>query len=353
MSADGNRADSFRSGLDLAREAFALAPGDDKGFEQLERRVAAFQREHNPFYDRFCQAAPEGGMWLPVEAFGLANVATFNTTEAEALFLSSGTSSTARSRHFVRSLDVYHESVVRAFNSVVGSDRITFLAHLPGYADAGASEIDGAPARSSLVQMAHAIMQANADAADSGFFLDDVTPLLEALSVTPTSRPRVVLLGAAFGLLDLAESDLTASFGPDDLIIETGGMKTHRREISRDELHSRIASGFSVSRAQVWSEYGMCELFSQFYLAGAGQFVGPPWARVVVLDPDDPTQILPSGEVGRIAVIDLANVFTASRLLTSDRGMMTADGFQVLGRLSGAALRGCNFLVETALQASR
>jgi hypothetical protein len=64
-----------------------------------------------------------------------------------------------------------------------------------------------------------------------------------------------------------------------------------------------------------------------------------------ILDPDDPAREAGEGEPGALALFDLANVYTVSAILTQDRAVRRETGFEVLGRLSAAELRGCNFLL--------
>ena len=90
----------------------------------------------------------------------------------------------------------------------------------------------------------------------------------------------------------------------------------------------------------------MCELLSQAYTRGGSVYFPPPWMRFAVVDPIDPASERPEGVPGALAVVDLANVYSASWILTEDIAVRRGDGFEVLGRLRGADLRGCNFLVE-------
>jgi hypothetical protein len=158
----------------------------------------------------------------------------------------------------------------------------------------------------------------------------------------------VFVLGTAFGLLDWMEAGPCEL--PDEVrVLETGGMKTHRREMNRDDLHASLAEGLGVPRPRIGSEYGMCELMSQFYMSDDGLFRGPPWVRFAILDPDRPDSEMDEGVAGALAVFDLANLYSVCAVLTQDRAMRRGDGFELLGRLSGAELRGCNFLLEETL----
>ncbi len=90
----------------------------------------------------------------------------------------------------------------------------------------------------------------------------------------------------------------------------------------------------------------MCELLSQCYTDGGEIFHTPPWMRFEILDFDNPDRVLSDGEPGMLAVLYLANMYSVSSILTEDKAVKRADGFEVLGRLKTAELRGCNFLLE-------
>lgn len=310
-------------------------------FAAAAQAVFAYQRAENAVYRRYCKEKTWVGWqrapYLPVDAFKHAPVTTFPPNEAEHVFESSGTGRGVASTHYVRRLDLYERVVKAHFEAVFGTGPFTFVAHLPDYAERGK--------RSSLLHMVDTLIRTYGDA-HSGFFLDDPTLLSRAIAHSAEQGTALLLFGAAFGLLDLLDADAWRL--PDDaIVIETGGMKTHRREISRDELHGRLADGFGLAEDRIRSEYGMCELMSQCYTRGDHVFFPPPWMRFRVVDLDDPTREVPEGQPGALAIFDLANVFTVSALQTQDRAVRVGDGFRVLGRLSQAELRGCNFLVES------
>ncbi|MDE2957730.1 MAG: hypothetical protein OXU68_12090 [Bacteroidota bacterium] len=300
---------------------------EGQSFLTMARAVQDYQRAHCRMY------AAYGLDHLPVEAFKRVPVTTFDPAEAEAVFESSGTGQSAVSRHYVRCLQVYRRSVCTHFAAVAGPGPFTILAHLPGYA----------VQTSSLVCMVQLLME-RFGTAESAFFLDDCLPLERAMA---GSAAPIVLFGAAFGLLDLVDRQVWP-LPADSLVIETGGMKTYRQAITRSELHQRLAEGFGLPTRRIWSEYGMCELMSQAYAKGGGVYQPPPWMRVSVVDSQQPDRVLPDGEPGALAVIDLANLYSVSWLLTEDLGVGHRHGFEVLGRLPASALRGCNFLIPSA-----
>lgn len=313
-------------------------------FDEMARAVFDFQRTANTLYGRYCKALqarfvdaaeiePHRLPFLPVEAFKHGAVTTFDPAESVAVFRSSDTSGGGRSRHYVRDLRIYERALTAGFSEAFGSARWRIAAYLPEYAP-----------DSSLVYMMHRLIAERGEEG-SGFILSDPDALDAAAEASRRDGTRLMLFGAAFGLVDLV-AGRKYSLPENALVVETGGMKTHRRQITRHELHGRLAEGFSIPRANVRSEYGMCELMSQCYTRGGEAFTPPPWMRCYVMDPLDPQRVVDDGLPGILAIVDLANLYTCSFLLTGDRAVRRSDGFEILGRLTGAELRGCNFLLE-------
>ncbi len=313
------------SPLDVARQfTRPQEPGD---FDRMACALRAFQKANCSVYARFDHT------YLPIAAFKHATVACFDPEEAAKVFRSSGTSGHAPSLHYVRDLEFYERAIRTHFLTVFGAGPFTLKAHLPGYA-----------ADSSLVYMLQRLIKWFGDS-ESGFFLDDLQVLERAIRHSTANKTQLLLFGAAFGLLSLVEARQWA-LPPSGRIVETGGMKTHRRSVTRSELHALLAQGFDIRREQVWSEFGMCELLSQAYARGSSVYFPPPWMRVSVFDPERIEQPLPAGQVGVLGVIDLANVYTVSAIMTEDLGVQRGGGFEVVGRLRQSELRGCNFLLD-------
>ena len=127
-------------------------------------------------------------------------------------------------------------------------------------------------------------------------------------------------------------------------MMETGGMKGRRKEITRTELHSIYKKSLGIEN--VHSEYGMTELLSQAYSKGEGKFICPPWMKIVISNLNDPREFLPNGKTGRINIIDLANIDSCAFISTDDMGKINEDGsFEISGRIDQSDVRGCNLLV--------
>lgn len=321
---------------------------DKISFVKKAQKVFDYQFEHNSVYRQYCKAlgvtdieSPKEAPLLPVRAFKDARVLAVEenlrlNTQDSILFKSSGTSNMQCSVHYVKDASIYNQSLLQGFREFYDLDSSIIWGYMPGYTE---------NSHSSLNYMVQKLMEQD----DSGLshFLPLNEPLQsEEISKVERSGKQLIIFGAAFGLLDLLEMKKIA-LPSNSIIIETGGMKTHRREISRDELHLKLARGFELDTSRIHSEYGMCELLSQAYATGGKWFHTVPWMNVSIRHPDNPFEKMSPYKEGLVGVIDLANVHSCSFLLTGDRGMIDKKGrFQVMGRWNPQDLRGCNFLIE-------
>lgn len=273
---------------------------------------------------------------MPIEVFRDVKV-TLLRKDSEAVFKSSGTTGMVRSEHHVPYVDIYKKAIWEGLNFFYPIDEFVFLGYTPGY--------DQNP-NSSLVWMINYMI--SQDKTGLSRFLPIGEPVsIELINQISSSNKRIMLFGAAFGLIELVEK-FPNQLPPDSIVMETGGMKTFRKEMSRDAMHQQLALGFGLPLSQVHSEYGMTELLSQGYSRGSEWFDTPPWMKVTIRNPENPSELMPIGQQGLIGIIDLANWATLPFLLTGDRGVQRKDGsFKVLGRWNSYFLRGCNFLLES------
>lgn len=316
-------------------------------FSEKALQIFEYQKKHNPVYKKFCEALGIHQIQsvrqiplLPIEAFKDAEVITHSDSRVsrhkQQYFQSSGTTGMQRSRHFVPDAEIYRQSVLRGMQYFYALDDFVIWAYTPGYAQ---------NPHSSLIYMLNILIE-NDKSGMSRFLELDTALITDEVKKIQESGKKLMLFGAAFGLLDLAELS-EAVLPPTSIILETGGMKTFRREISKQELHQKLADGFGLPKQQIHSEYGMAELLSQAYSTGDEWFTCVPWMQISIRNPDNPMEILPFGEEGLIGMMDLANVHSCAFILTGDRGLQRPDGaFQVLGRWNPKNLRGCNFLID-------
>ncbi len=270
--------------------------------------------------------------FLPIQFFKTHDVLSKPKSGNETLFLSSGTGSVGRSKHLVSDITIYEQSFRIAYQLKFGDPKNqVILALLPNYLEQG---------NSSLVYMVNHLINRTENEL-SGFLLNDFDEIRERYKSAMSSGKKVVIFGVSYALLDLAEQGFDLSKA---IIIETGGMKGRRDELSKAELHERIINGLGVE--YVSSEYGMTELLSQAYSKRNGVFQTPPWMKVVFSDVYDPLTVVSGDSTSIINVIDLANINSCSFIQTQDLGRKVDDGFVLEGRLDLSDIRGCNLMVD-------
>jgi hypothetical protein len=326
---------------DLRKKIFNIR--NQTEFLQIALDIFNYQRDNNDIYNNFLSGMGRSRIipdtlsdipFLPVEFFRNHKVVT-GDLPVEMIFKSSGTTGFTPGKHYVNDLSLYEGSFLRTFNLFYGDPGDYLIAALlPSY-----TEREG----SSLVYMADKLMRMSRYS-QSGFYKGNDEELISVIVKAKKEHQKILLLGVSFALLDLAEK-----YSPDFsgiIIMETGGMKGRRRELTRTELHTILKEKFNVPL--IHSEYGMTELLSQAYSKGNGIFHCPPWMKIVIRDPHDPLSIYKeSGKTGGISIIDLANFNSCTFISTSDLGRLHEDGgFEVLGRFDNSDIRGCNLLVE-------
>jgi hypothetical protein len=319
----------------LEQKIFSIRNTED--FHKIALEVFQFQFEHCSIYRSFAQqlnkTAPTGIAeipFLPISFFKTHRVTVAPTHELH--FKSSGTTNSERSSHFVFSKDVYKHSFEQFYREIIGDpENQVILALLPNYLEQGDS---------SLVFMVNELIECTGDRT-SGFVLGDMSELKTRYDIGRSLGKQVVIFGVSYALFDLAEAKLDLS---EALIIETGGMKGRRKELTKEELHQLICSGTGAS--YVISEYGMTELLSQGYSNKEGYFNFPKWMAILLRDVNDPLHYVEENRTGGINVIDLANLYSCSFIATQDLGVYEAQGLKLKGRYDHSDIRGCNLLVQ-------
>lgn len=270
--------------------------------------------------------------FLPVSFYKTQKVVTGEQDEDTVFFSSSTTTSDVAGRHYVKDMVLYNESLLTGFRQFYGEPAdYAILALLPSYL-----QRKGA----SLVHMAQVLMDESGHE-HNGFYLDEFERLHHVLTQLEKTGQKVLLLGVTFALLDFFEQYPMQL--QNTIVMETGGMKGRRRELTRTEVHEFIKSKSGL--AQVHSEYGMTELLSQAYALHDGIFRSSHTMKVLVRDVNDPLDVQLRG-TGCINVIDLTNVHSCAFIATDDMVRVYEDGsFEVLGRADHSVLRGCNLMV--------
>lgn len=309
----------------------------DEEFKNVALQIYEYQRKSNPVYSEFVDLLkwpePKGLSeipFLPIEFFKTKKVVS--TGDPVMLrFKSSGTGGD-RSSHYISDPALYHQSFSISYRQFIGEpeDQI-ILALLPNYLEQGDS---------SLVYMVEQLIRQSKNE-HSGFVLNEFSELFARYDKALKSGKQVVIFGVSYALLDLSESERDLNKA---IIIETGGMKGRRKELTKAELHSILSEKLKPNR--IFSEYGMTELLSQAYCSEDLIFKSPAWMKVLIRDVNDPFSYLENGKTGGINIIDLANMHSCSFIATQDLGKITNSGFEIVGRFDNSEIRGCNLLVQ-------
>lgn len=316
---------------------------DNVPFEEKALALFRFQYQHNNVYRQWCSIlhtdvskinSLEAIPFMPVSFFKTHQVVT-GLFAPEVVFTSSGTTQTTNSMHLVKEVALYKHSFVKAFELFYGNIKNwCILGLLPSYLERTGS---------SLVMMVDEMIKLSGHPS-GGFYLYDTAALTATLKQLEEARQPTLLIGVTYALLDFAEA-LPLQL-KHTVVMETGGMKGRRSEMTRPEVHAALTKGFGVDK--IHSEYGMTELLSQAYSKGDGIFVCPPWMKVLVRDDEDPLHVQQTGK-GVLNIIDLANIYSCSFIAVDDAGVINPDGsFEVLGRIDNSDIRGCSLLYTNA-----
>lgn len=361
---------------------------DEARFDTLACELFRFQFEHCAAYARFCKArgvTPESVSSyreipaVPTSAFKETRLCSFDETRTTKVFRTSGTTGQTRGALYLDTLALYESSLLPSIRRFV----------FPELEDHGASArmsirvLASDPAEaidSSLSHMfglALRVLGNDSSGYDSHGGVLEASPLIDRLLAASTGqggRSPIALCGTSFSfvhLLDALDRDAyrgtKISLPEGSRVMETGGFKGRSREVPRDELYAALEDCLGIAASHIVNQYGMTELGSQFYDSqlfesargtspGPRRKLGPPWARVRLIDPETGAEVS-TGQTGMVIVHDLANTGSVATLQTEDLGRRVAgpdDGFEILGRASGAEARGCSIAAdESWLEAQR
>lgn len=276
--------------------------------------------------------------FLPIEMFKHHTILDRNR-QTDTYFQSSGTTNIQTlSRHWIADFELYQQSILHCFQQFIGHPKdYIFLGLLPNYLERQ---------NSSLIYMVDFMMNKSSQK-ENGYFLYNHPELLELLK--NLNNRKIILFGVSFALLDFidfceANGGFYSAQNSNLIIIETGGMKGRKEEMTKDELLKILRNGFLTDK--IYSEYSMTELLSQAYSLGNNIYQSPNWLRIMIRNLEDPFSYVEKGKTGAVNIIDLANKYSCSFIATQDLGKSFDNHqFQILGRIDHSDIRGCSLLV--------
>ena len=332
---------TFKDDKDLRKMIFEVKEDD---FEAVALEVFQFQYQNNETYRAYCNSIKLDASqvkslnripFLPIQFFK-NKIITSTSFEPQVIFESSGTTGSINSKHYIKELAIYEESFSKSFELFYGNiEDYCVLGLLPSYLERQ---------NASLVYMVDSLINKSKNKV-SDFYLNDFNKLAQTLTNNENNKQQTLLIGVSFALLDF--TDVFQFHLQHTMVMETGGMKGRREEISKDALHQILKNKFGLNN--IHSEYGMTELLSQSYSFGNKIFNSPPWKKIMLRSEDDPFEIKSTSEkpiTGAVNVIDLANIYSCSFIATDDMGKLYPDGsFEIIGRLENSDIRGCGLMV--------
>ncbi len=322
-----------------SKQIFSIQSEED--FQNAALEVFRYQAQENEVYKNFLNFLnvdyttinhTNDIPFLPIQFFKKFELVSGNRA-IEKIFTSSGTTGMTTSKHMVTDLALYHYSLEKCFEQFYGPlTDYTIFALLPSYLERTGS---------SLIDMVEYWIEKSANP-KSGFYLYNHEELYENLLAHEKTGKKAILIGVSFALLDFVEHykmNLQHT-----IVMETGGMKGRKKEITRAELHHILKNGFGTE--EIHSEYGMTELLSQGYSRGDLTFKSPNWMRILIRETEDPLKYVTEGKTGGVNVIDLANYNSISFIATDDLGKkISQNQFEILGRFDHSDVRGCNLMI--------
>jgi hypothetical protein len=336
--------------MDLRSRLLNWMRGGHGDFAAMALEVFRYQFEKNIPYRNYCEAlgkTPEStASWqeipaLPTDVFKLPGAALrcFPESQISGHFLTSGTTSETKGKHEYRDLDLYAASVQGAVGAIFGRPPV-FENHKPYFFS---QRSENAP-QSSLVRMFE-ILDKN------GKWLIDPDGRIATEKFSPKGATAV--LGTSIALLRACDEMEPTRLAEGSWIFETGGSKGLKKSFTPAEVRARLSAHFGVPESRILNEYGMTELFSQFYKWGNEEtHKAPPWVGVRVVDVHT-GQLAKPGEIGYLEIVDLANLETVMAIRTQDLAVAVGEReFILIGRDPDALARGCSRGVEDVLAIS-
>ena len=349
---------------DLLNFIAADDPSED-AFNALALKVHDFQFQHNAPYAKFARSRGKTPRtvkhWsdippVPINAFKTLDLTCCLPEDAVAVFMTSGTTQAGRrGKSYHAGLDVYDASMRRNFAQrfMRGDTGIKMGILFP-----------------TAQMMPNSSLAHYLDLAITGFGTPDsdwligadgidLARLIHALEQAEATGQSYALLGASFSLVHAMDAVQAEGrrfhLPPGSRILDTGGFKGQSRELELDAFYDALSETFGVARDDCIGMYGMTELSSQFYDDGnaicPSVKSGPHWVRSRVVNPLTGMAV-PKGETGVLAHTDLAHYNIVTTILTEDAAIEVDDGFQLLGRVSGAEAVGCSLAVDAFLKAA-
>lgn len=334
----------------------AGAPLYTSARDELIEDLATWQATRIPEYGRLQRhgARPPA---MPTDVFRFRRIAAHPEEEDLRVFRSSGTTSSERSMHVYRDLDLYDFAARVAARHMLfpDVDRMHLVILAPRESEAPDSSLEYM-----LARFADWFGTESTWVWRDGSL--DLELLTERLRQAEASATPVAVLGTSFAFVHAEDGlgDRHFDLAPGSRVMQTGGYKGRSREVDPEVLLGAINRRYGVATPRIINEFGATELSSQMYERTLRESIDrpsgprglwvPPWVRATPVDPDT-LQPLEGDTVGILRIDDTANLDSVCCIQTADLAQRLEDGIVVLGRAPGATPRGCSLAADQALGA--
>ena len=315
----------------------------DSSLNQLFLDLFHHQYQNNIPYQKYCASIANKNITcindipaLPTDAFKLnPNPTSLSSKEIITTFLTSGTTTDTRGSHHFSSTRTYETSIIAGWKYCQLPNFHHTLILTPSASQAP---------HSSLSHMMETLRNNYCPTAKFILNQGNIDPK-DILTSAKTGTP-ITLMGTALAFLQLF--DILETLPPIQLpagswALETGGYKGSNRSLTKEEFYQKFQTYLGIANDQIWNEYSMTELSSQFYTNGLGNIhIAPPWTRIKVISPETNLPVQP-GEIGYLVIYDLANIDSVLAIRTQDLAVFhTSQSFTLIGRDPSALPRGCS-----------
>jgi hypothetical protein len=206
-------------------------------FNELKNEIFLYQYSENLVYKNWCNHCFNNGYntvnsgftpFLPISFFKTHHVYCGNNLPPF-FFESSGTTQHIQSKHFYKSTENYLQSCTQQFQLQFGNiDNLCILGLLPNYLERN---------NASLVCMVDHFINLSTHK-NSGFYLYNHQQLFDVLQQLEKQQQPTILFGVTFAILDFADNfSIPLQYTK---VIDTGGMKGRKKELTTAETHAYI-----------------------------------------------------------------------------------------------------------------
>lgn len=147
--------------------------------------------------------------------------------------------------------------------------------------------------------------------------------------------------------------------GKESRLIMTGGWKTVKHDISKEDLMGILSDYLGVPTSSIRDGYGSTDILTMLPECEYHHKHVPPWFHVSVRDPEDTSREVPNGEIGLTVLMSNYIQSYPAFVMPGDLGAVierkcecgrNGQIVEIKGRAQGAGARGCAIRIEEFME---